>query len=487
MALAPAAASLAPPFATSGLNLDHLAFLLILVAFSVVPILIGRRSKSEGQAPTAALVGPPGGPAINDEATRTALARYRLAAWRWAGVGVALTGLAALIVADARWFEVGIAVGGAGIVMLAGAAAMLQRVIRWRALLAQEPWRAFRAQHLRLKPDRANAGLVLTPVDARDGASQAVLRLDAMSWRQNRLDDDSVVWMCGDPNARVIVTSPKTRALFAASPPRGYLGRKFMSAHSAELASLDASLPGDGTTTSGPMRRGRILALALAPWLVLLPVIALTNTTVRGWLHIGSSLPSCEAAGISTAPHREGKCALVSGLFSSTVYSVVDRDQTLQMPEYQARLLASRFPAGRVNGGYKPYYPDGRGLFASYEIRITNPRSTPLRFGEAAPITTSPSYPRHPRVALLIPPSLTSSSRGSAEVLRFAELINGRDTPTPSIGLVRLIPGHGSITGWATFVAPAWSGGLLDARPADLDLYRVDNDPDYVGQIRLWK
>jgi hypothetical protein len=41
------------------------------------------------------------------------------------------------------------------------------------------------------------------------------------------------------------------------------------------------------------------------------------------------------------------------------------------------------------------------------------------------------------------------------------------------------------VTGWATFVAPGWSQDLLSARPADLNFRRLDNDSDYVGQIRL--
>jgi hypothetical protein len=238
-------------------------------------------------------------------------------------------------------------------------------------------------------------------------------------------------------------------------------------------------------------RRSRVVMVAVVFCLLLarLLLIGLTNQTVRGWLHIGSSLPSCAAAAISTSAGREGKCARISGLFSSRVYNVVDREHTLHMPEYQARLLTSTITHTRVTGPSTnaAYYPEGHGLLVSYEITITNTRDTTLLFGQAASDTTLPFYPTHPQVELLMPPSLASSSRGSNEDIGLGELINGRGAPTPSIGLQQLIPPHGSITGWATFVAPGWSRELLDARPADLNLYRLDHDDHYTGQIRLWK
>jgi hypothetical protein len=179
---------------------------------------------------------PPHGMAINDAATRAALSRYRLAAWGWLALGLVLVGSAVLIdgIAPPR---VGGWLGGLSICMFVGAAVMLRRVRRWRNLLSERAWRPFRARHLRLKPNRASAGLVLTPADG-SSASPEVLKLDAVSWRQDRLDNDSVVWLCGDPCSGVIVTSPRARQLFAASPPHGYVGRRFMKAHSDELASL---------------------------------------------------------------------------------------------------------------------------------------------------------------------------------------------------------------------------------------------------------
>jgi hypothetical protein len=183
-------------------------------------------------------------------------------------------------------------------------------------------------------------------------------------------------------------------------------------------------------------RRGVLIVVVLCIAPVQLLLIGLTNQTVRGWLHIGSSLPSCAAAGISTAAGREGKCARIDGLFSSRIYNVVDRGHTLHMPEYQARLLTSRITHTRVTGPSTnaAYYPDRHGLLVSYEITITNTRDTTLLFGQAASDTTLPFYPSHPQVELLMPPSLASSSGGSNEDIGLSEVINGRSASTRPSG-----------------------------------------------------
>jgi hypothetical protein len=210
---------------------------------------------------------------------------------------------------------------------------------------------------------------------------------------------------------------------------------------------------------------------------------------LRSWLRHISVAGSCSQKGISTLQGREGTCERVSGLFSSpTVYNVVDRRRVLRMPEYQARLLTSTITGTTVTGHIdRTYYPQGHGWLVSYEIAVTNTRAQPLMFGEAADDTVLPRYPSHSRVELLVPQSRSASASGSDEEYALRELLNGDGAPRPSIGLPRLIPGHGTITAWATFIAPEWSRELLTARPADLDFRRTDNDPHYIGQIRLWK
>jgi hypothetical protein len=237
-------------------------------------------------------------------------------------------------------------------------------------------------------------------------------------------------------------------------------------------------------------RRGIPLATLLAAIVVCGVFAMLALFSVRGWLHVGTLMHSCVGSGIGTREGREGQCERVNGLFSQpTVYNVVDRHHALRMPEYEARLLVSTISSTRITGASinKRYYPNGHGWLVSFQLQITNTGDTPLLYGQTPGATTRHLYPRHPQVELLIPPSLGSSDSGSDDDIALDELINGNGAPGPSIGLRRLIEPHASITGWATFVAPEWSRSLLSARPADLDLLRVDDDSHYVGQIRLWK
>ncbi len=51
------------------------------------------------------------------------------------------------------------------------------------------------------------------------------------------------MWVCGDPAASVVVAPPGAGALYAASAPHGYLGRRWSKAHSDELAARGIHLP----------------------------------------------------------------------------------------------------------------------------------------------------------------------------------------------------------------------------------------------------
>lgn len=197
-------------------------------------------SQHAAQPSPTASAAPPVGCAIHDEATRSALARYRFVGWRSAVVGVPLLAIAVLIEKYTGFTRTGSSFGTVGCFALVTAGAMLRRARRWEGLLSEQPWQTFRAQHLRL--NRTNAGLVLTPID-EPAVPQTVLRLDVVKWRQGLLDNDPIVWLCGRPDAPVVVTSPTAGGLFAASPPRGYFGAKFMNAHAGELASLGVSRP----------------------------------------------------------------------------------------------------------------------------------------------------------------------------------------------------------------------------------------------------
>lgn len=252
-----------------------------------------------------------------------------------------------------------------------------------------------------------------------------------------------------------------------------------------EDTSLRAS---DAANAFGTQRRRlpRVsIAIALGVVFVRLLLLALTSSSVRALLHIGSRLPSCGAAGISTSEAHEGMCARTSGLFgTATVYNVIDRSHMLQMPEYQARLLTSRVTSTRVSASAvnTAYYPDGRGLLVSFEVVIINTSGKSLLFGPGVGYQLLPSYPKDATVELLLP-----TSSGSNNDVGFPALLNGKGAPSPSVFQQRPIPANGVLTGWVTFVAPPWSRGLLSTRPADLDFFRIDHDDHYVGQIRLWK
>jgi hypothetical protein len=235
-----------------------------------------------------------------------------------------------------------------------------------------------------------------------------------------------------------------------------------------------------------PVRRRWLVVVALGVLLRLL-LILVASSSVRAWLHIGSGYPSCAAAGISTSEGREGICARGIGLWGpSTVYNVVDRGHVLRMPEYEARLLGSRVTPTHVTNApeHEELYPGGRGQLVSFQVMITNTSGRPLPFGVGVGYAPIPTYPVRPLVELALPSAAGSSSNADAG---YPAIINGRGAPTPSVFRQSLIAPHESVSGWVTFVAPAWSLGVLEARPADVDFFRVDGSGGYVGQIRTWK
>jgi hypothetical protein len=253
--------------------------------------------------------------------------------------------------------------------------------------------------------------------------------------------------------------------------------RKSTSSHGSDAANaFGAQRP--------PVRR---VALGVVGIVVLarLLLIVLSFSSGRALLHVGSPYPSCAAAGISTAAGREGICARGNLLIGpTTVYNVVDRSHVLRMPEYEARLLASQITPTHVPNASEneDLYPGGRGQLVSVKVMITNASDKPLTFGPGVGYEAAPSYPRHPIVELALP-----SRSGPDEDISFPAILNGRQAPIPSVFQQQPIAVHGSLVGWATFVAPSWSLSVLGAKGADIDFLRSDGSSDYVGQIRLWK
>lgn len=224
------------------------------------------------------------------------------------------------------------------------------------------------------------------------------------------------------------------------------------------------------------------IALVVAAWLLL---IALASPSGRALLHVGSSYPSCAAARISTPEGREGVCARGDGLSGQvTVYNVVDRHHVLEMPEYEASVSALRMAPTRVTNAAEneDLYPDGHGQLVSLLVTVTNTGRTPLQFGEAVGYAPKASYPSHPIIELALPESL-----GSEADINYPAIINGRGAPAPSVFQRVALAPHERVTGWVSFVAPAWSASVLHRRPADVDFFRANASSRYVGQIRLWK
>jgi hypothetical protein len=225
-----------------------------------------------------------------------------------------------------------------------------------------------------------------------------------------------------------------------------------------------------------------VIAVVVAAWLLL---IALAFPSGRALLHVGSPYPSCAAAGISTPEGREGVCARGAGLLDPvTLYNVVDRRHVLRMPEYQASLLGSQITHTHVPNAAEneDLYPEGHGQLVSFQVAITNTSDRPLQFGEGASYAPTAFYPSHPMIELALP-----QSPGSEADINFPAIINGRGAPTPSVFQQLPIAPHERLTGWVTFVAPAWSLSVLNSRPADVDFYRTNASNHYTGQIRLWK
>jgi hypothetical protein len=237
-----------------------------------------------------------------------------------------------------------------------------------------------------------------------------------------------------------------------------------------------------------PVYRRWLVVVVLAVLLRVLLVLVVESPSVRALLHVGSGYSSCVAAGISTPEGREGVCARGIGLVGqTTVYNVVDRRHVLRMPEYEARLLPGwRATSTHVTNAseHEDLYPGGHGQLVSFQVRITNTSGRPLPFGAGVGDAPRPSYPAQPLIELALP-SITGSS--SDTDTNYPAIVNGRGAPMPSVFRQQLIAPHESVTGWVSFVAPAWSLAVLEARPADVDFSRVNGSSSYVGQIRLWK
>ena len=191
----------------------------------------------------------------------------------------------------------------------------------------------------------------------------------------------------------------------------------------------------------------------------------------------------CGSRAFEPPESRQGVCALYEGS-SIVVRNIVDRNSTLYMPEYDAHVITWMVTGTYVsNWRNEPArYPGGRGALVSLELEISNPGREPLQYGPLIARGPVPSYRAHAPAELTLP-----ISAGPGEHASFAALLNARGAPGPSLfGQPPIQPGS-SLTGWISVVVPPSASRLVGMARSDLELRTVDENPNYVGIIRLWK
>jgi hypothetical protein len=188
-----------------------------------------------------------------------------------------------------------------------------------------------------------------------------------------------------------------------------------------------------------------------------------------------SSLPSCEAAGISAEVGNEGACVGPNMNDNGAAITIVaDAGHTLAMPGYDLRLLAMQdVPIQVTNASADPTdYPDGRGWRVSFQLSVTNTGSRPLNFDVRGADTQI---------------CLSYATRGGESVCFFESLTPNTDPAVPLTDLNPIAP-HTTVIGWINFVSASWTPSYLHQRGSDLIVDPVGNTSgDYVGELRLWK
>jgi hypothetical protein len=166
------------------------------------------------------------------------------------------------------------------------------------------------------------------------------------------------------------------------------------------------------------------------------------------------------------------------------VENIVDRNSTLHMPEFDARVIAWTSARTRVsNWRAEPTrFPEGHGALVSLEVEISNPGRQPLLYGPLVVRSSSPSYRPDPPAELALP-----IPAGPGEEFSAAALFNARGAPGPSLFGQPPIPPHSSITGWISVVVAPGAARLVGMPRSALELSPVHGSSNYVGIIRLWK
>jgi len=233
-----------------------------------------------------------------------------------------------------------------------------------------------------------------------------------------------------------------------------------------------------------PRRRRRRAAIALALLVLAVRVVFLVWITVGNKTFHALPYPWCGTAAFEPPESREGLCA-IDEHSNIVVKNIVDRNSTLHMPEYDARLITWTVGRARVTNWrtVEPgRYPEGQGALVSLEVEISNPGDEPLQYGPLITRSSVPSYSSRPPAELALP-----IPAGPGEGESFAALFNPRGAPIPSLfGQPPIQPGS-RITGWISVITPPNAGAMVGLERSGLELWPVDGNPSYVGIIRLWK
>jgi hypothetical protein len=232
------------------------------------------------------------------------------------------------------------------------------------------------------------------------------------------------------------------------------------------------------------MRRRSPVAIALTLLLVALRVTLVIVDSRGSSVFHPLPYPSCGTAAFEPPESRQGLCTVYEH-HGIVVKNIVDRDSTLHMPEYDARVITWTSVHTRVpNWRNEPKrFPEGHGVLVSLDVEISNPGDEPLQYGPLIARSPMPSYRSHPPAELALPISAGSPGEG----LSVVAILNPRGAPGPSIfGQAPILP-HSSITGWISFVMSLSESELVGLPRSDLMLSPVDENPNYVGIIRLGK
>ena len=134
-------------------------------------------------------------------------------------------------------------------------------------------------------------------------------------------------------------------------------------------------------TAPSIIRRRRPATIVLTLLLVALRLALLISGPTGSSLFHPQPYPSCGSASFEPPQSRQGLCT-VYGQSSIVVRNIVDRNSTLHMPEYDARVLTWNDATHVPNWRNEPKrFPEGHGALVSLEVEVSNPGNEPLQYG----------------------------------------------------------------------------------------------------------